>query len=182
MIAHHFSQAGLDDLAIDWRGKAGDQALRRSAFQEAISHLGKAIAIADRAGATQTRATTGLDAPHQGLTPSRVAYGNELLQRAVTRPGNDGSVCQGARVGVCRQGRARAVVARLWLMDEQRHARRVDIDAGARRGLPQRRRGEPGFARGRRRPSRCRNTCWFACEYAQARDHLDVRSPRPARL
>jgi hypothetical protein len=29
-------------------GKAGDQALRRSAFHEAVSHLGKAIEMADR--------------------------------------------------------------------------------------------------------------------------------------
>ena len=35
-IAHHFTQAGLADLASEWGGKAGDQALRRSAFQEAI--------------------------------------------------------------------------------------------------------------------------------------------------
>jgi predicted ATPase len=35
LIAHHFTQAGLDDLGIEWWGKAGDQALRRSAFQEA---------------------------------------------------------------------------------------------------------------------------------------------------
>src|SRR3984957_15098664 len=49
-IAHHFTQAGLDDLAIEWWGRAGDQALRRSAFQEAIAHLGKAIAMADKAG------------------------------------------------------------------------------------------------------------------------------------
>jgi tetratricopeptide (TPR) repeat protein len=48
-VAHHFTEAGLADLAIEWWGKAGDQALRRSAFQEAISHLGKAIAMADRA-------------------------------------------------------------------------------------------------------------------------------------
>ena len=47
-IAHHFTQAGLDDPAIEWWGKAGDQALRRSAFQEAIAHLGKAIAMADK--------------------------------------------------------------------------------------------------------------------------------------
>ena len=47
-IAHHFTEAGLDDLAIEWWGKAGDQALRRSAFQEAIAHLGKAIAMADK--------------------------------------------------------------------------------------------------------------------------------------
>ena len=49
-IAHHFTEAGLDDLAIEWWGKAGDQALRRSAFQEAIAHLGKAIAMADKTG------------------------------------------------------------------------------------------------------------------------------------
>jgi class 3 adenylate cyclase/predicted ATPase len=49
-IAHHFTQAGLDDLAIEWWGKAGDQALRRSAFAEAISHLGKAIELSDKAG------------------------------------------------------------------------------------------------------------------------------------
>jgi class 3 adenylate cyclase len=49
VIARHFTEAGLDDLAIEWWGKAGDQALRRSAFQEAIAHLGKAIAMADRA-------------------------------------------------------------------------------------------------------------------------------------
>ncbi len=51
-IAHHFTEAGLDDLAIEWWGKAGDQALRRSAFQEAIAHLGKAIEMADKAGGT----------------------------------------------------------------------------------------------------------------------------------
>ena len=37
----------MTDDAIEWWGKAGDQALRRSAFQEAISHLGKAIHMAD---------------------------------------------------------------------------------------------------------------------------------------
>ncbi|MBV8797766.1 MAG: hypothetical protein JO136_22750, partial [Hyphomicrobiales bacterium] len=63
VIAHHFTQAGLDDLAIEWWGKAGDQALRRSAFQEAISHLGKAIAMADKAGgaASTRRAETAAE-------------------------------------------------------------------------------------------------------------------------
>jgi predicted ATPase len=32
LVAHHFTEAGLDDPAIEWWGKAGDQALRRSAF------------------------------------------------------------------------------------------------------------------------------------------------------
>ncbi len=49
-LAHHFTQAGQDDLAIEWWGKAGDQALRRSFFAEAISHLGKAIELSDNAG------------------------------------------------------------------------------------------------------------------------------------
>ena len=49
-LAHHFTQAGMTDAAIEWWGKAGDQALRRSAFQEAISHLGKAIEMSDKAG------------------------------------------------------------------------------------------------------------------------------------
>ncbi len=49
VIAHHFTEAHLDELAIEWWSRAGDQALRRSAFQEAIAHLGRAIAMADKA-------------------------------------------------------------------------------------------------------------------------------------
>src|SRR5277367_5372629 len=49
-LAHHFTLGGETELAIEWWGKAGDQALRRSAFAEAISHLGKAIELSDKAG------------------------------------------------------------------------------------------------------------------------------------
>ena len=56
VLAHHFTQAGMTDAAIEWWGEAGDQALRRSAFQEAISHLGKAIEMADKAGGGAPRA------------------------------------------------------------------------------------------------------------------------------
>jgi predicted ATPase len=60
VLAHHFTQAGMTDAAIEWWGRAGDQALRRSAFQEAISHLGKAIEMADKsAGAAPQTATPG---------------------------------------------------------------------------------------------------------------------------
>ena len=55
-LAYHFTQAGMTDAAIEWWGKAGDQALRRSAFQEAISHLGKAIEMADKEGEGAPRA------------------------------------------------------------------------------------------------------------------------------
>ena len=75
-IAHHFTAAGLDDQAIEWWGKAGDQALRRSAFQEAIAHLGKAIEMADRVGSTTLQAA---GASNPRLTQLQVAYGNALI-------------------------------------------------------------------------------------------------------
>ena len=78
-IAHHFTEAGLDDLAIEWWGKAGDEALRRSAFKEAISHLGKAIEMADKAGATARRLPAGSAAPSQRLSQLHIAYGNALI-------------------------------------------------------------------------------------------------------
>ena len=48
-IARHFTAGGAKTLASEWWGAAGEEALRRSAFKEAIAHLGKAIALADEA-------------------------------------------------------------------------------------------------------------------------------------
>jgi class 3 adenylate cyclase len=73
VIAHHFTQAGLDDLAIEWWGKAGDAALHRSAFQEAIAHLGKAIAMADKAGGGTAAGAAG------ERRQLHAAYGNALI-------------------------------------------------------------------------------------------------------
>ena len=78
-IAHHFTEAGLDDPAIEWWGRAGDQALRRSAFQEAIAHLGKAIAMADKPGETLRRAPGRTAAISQRLPQLHAAYGNALI-------------------------------------------------------------------------------------------------------
>jgi predicted ATPase len=69
VLAHHFTQAGMTDDAIEWWGKAGDQALRRSAFQEAIAHLGKAIEMADKAGE---------GAPRAAATPATASVGQRL--------------------------------------------------------------------------------------------------------
>src|SRR5262245_57112819 len=46
VVAHHFTQAGLNEAAIEWWIKAGDRALDRSANDEAIAHLEKAISLA----------------------------------------------------------------------------------------------------------------------------------------
>src|SRR5271166_1858495 len=67
VIAHHFTQAGLDDTAIEWWGRAGDHALRRSAFQEAIAHLGKAIEMADKTGESRSTAATASTSANQRL-------------------------------------------------------------------------------------------------------------------
>jgi tetratricopeptide (TPR) repeat protein len=66
-LAHHFTQAGLTDAAIEWWGKAGDQALHRSALHEAISHLGKAIEMADKAGDGAPRAAPAVASAGQRL-------------------------------------------------------------------------------------------------------------------
>ncbi|TWB60027.1 adenylate/guanylate cyclase domain-containing protein [Bradyrhizobium sacchari] len=47
VLAHHFTEAGLGEVALEWWRKAGQQALKRSAYSEAIAHLGKAIATVD---------------------------------------------------------------------------------------------------------------------------------------
>ena len=76
-LAHHFTQAGMTNAAIEWWGKAGDQALRRSAFQEAISHLGKAIEMADKAGDGAPRATAATASAGQRLK-LQTSYGEAL--------------------------------------------------------------------------------------------------------
>ena len=79
VVAHHFTQAGLDELAIEWWGKAGDQALRRSAFQEAIAHLGKAIEMADKAaGADLPQAAGDAVAVSQRLK-LQIDYGQAVM-------------------------------------------------------------------------------------------------------
>ncbi|HZZ23187.1 MAG TPA: AAA family ATPase [Roseiarcus sp.] len=72
-IAHHFTEAGLDDAAIEWWGKAGDLALRRSAFKEAIAHLGKAIEMTEVLAGAEETDKTGEKLKLQ------VAYGNAMI-------------------------------------------------------------------------------------------------------
>ena len=78
-LAYHFTQAGMTDAAIEWWGKAGDQALRRSAFQEAIAHLGKAIEMADKAAEGAPHAAPA-SAPANHRLRLQTSYGNALLQ------------------------------------------------------------------------------------------------------
>jgi tetratricopeptide (TPR) repeat protein len=78
-VARHFTEAGLDDLAVEWWGKAGDEALRRAAFKEAIAHLSKAIATADKAGAGTSRKQTGDPAISSRLLKLHTDYGHAVM-------------------------------------------------------------------------------------------------------
>jgi predicted ATPase len=71
VLAHHYTQAGLGPAAVEWWGKAGQQALRRAAFVEAISHYEKAIRLADE----------GEAGPEDRVARLRlqIAYGNGLM-------------------------------------------------------------------------------------------------------
>ncbi len=70
IVAHHFTQAGFSALAVEWWGRAGDLAMRRSAYAEALAHLEMAIKLADdlEDGPDQRRSRLRL----------RITYGNAL--------------------------------------------------------------------------------------------------------
>jgi predicted ATPase len=48
VVAHHLAQGGLGHQAVEWWGRAGERALRRAAFAEALTHFQRATALADR--------------------------------------------------------------------------------------------------------------------------------------
>ena len=173
-IAHHFTQAGLDDLAIEWWGKAGDQALRRSAFQEAIAHLGKAIEMADRAGATARQASGGSAAPSKRLTQMQVAYGNALFAARGVGATETTEAFAKARESAYGDKDAPERLAADWglwagsyvrgeLPSMRAHAAAFLSDIEARPDSP-----EAGVAH-----RTAGITSWFAGEYREARDHLE---------
>ena len=43
LLAYHFTEAGLSEVAVEWWGKAGQRSLERSALQEAIAQLTHAL-------------------------------------------------------------------------------------------------------------------------------------------
>ena len=173
-IAHHFTEAGLDDLAVEWWGKAGDQALRRSAFQEAIAHLGKAIAMADRAAIPGRRAAGGPVAPTRHLTQLHVAYGNALIAaRGYSAPETAEAFAR-ARESASGDEDAPGRLAAdygLWASSYMRgdlpsmraHAEAFLGDVEARPDSP-----EASVAH-----RAAGMTCWFAGEYREARSHLE---------
>ena len=168
IIAHHFTEAGLDDLAIEWWGKAGDQALRRSAFQEAIAHLGKAIAMADKIVGTKAAGGSG------ERRQLHVAYGNALIAaRGYAAPETIEAFTrarESAAEDTDTQDRLAADYG-LWAASHTRgelpaikaYAEAFLSDVATRPDSP-----EAGVAH-----RILGSTHWFAGEYRQARSHLE---------
>ena len=48
LVARHLTEAGLVDHAVRWWRKAGQRALSRLSFQEALAHFDHALALAPR--------------------------------------------------------------------------------------------------------------------------------------
>jgi class 3 adenylate cyclase/tetratricopeptide (TPR) repeat protein/ABC-type transport system involved in cytochrome c biogenesis ATPase subunit len=61
IVAHHFTQAGLVEPAIDYWLKAGNLALSRSANAEAVKHLRQGIELAQSQGLSAERVRKELD-------------------------------------------------------------------------------------------------------------------------
>jgi class 3 adenylate cyclase/predicted ATPase len=163
VVAHHFTQAGLDDLAVEWWGKAGDQALRRSAFQEAIAHLGKAIAMADKAGRISSQAQKMHVAYGNALIAAR-GYGAPETTEAFERAGESAFGDKDAPGRLAADyGRWAGSYVRGELSAMRAHAETFFADVQARSDQP-----EAGVAR-----RVAGVTHWFAGEYVEARETLE---------
>ena len=168
VVAHHFTEAGLDDVAIEWWAKAGDQALRRSAFQEAIAHLGKAIVMTDSAGGGQAVGVSG-----QQLH-MRVAYGNALYHaRGMSAPETTEAFARARETATGDKGASGRLAADygLWVGSYVRgeltamraYAEAFLADVEAKPDSP-----EAGVAH-----RIAGMTHWFAGEQREAREHLE---------
>jgi len=99
IIAHHFTEAELPELAIEWWAKAGEQSLSRSAMVEASSHLRKATALAEESRGISSKDRLKL----------QIAYGQALM------------ACKGygAPETTAAFGRARELVSEIEDTDER---------------------------------------------------------------
>ena len=61
LVAHHYTEAGEDEAAVDYWKRAGQRAIQRSANQEAIAHLRQALALLTRGATTPARLQQELD-------------------------------------------------------------------------------------------------------------------------
>ena len=91
LLAHHYTEAGLTEPAIDYWEKAGEHALRRSANFEAISHLNKGLELLKTLPESRKRDEREL--------PLQLALGPALMAERTRRAGYASGLFQGACPG-----------------------------------------------------------------------------------
>src|SRR5262249_33354444 len=166
VVAHHFTQAGLSEAAIEWWVKAGDRALDRSANNEAIGHLEKAISLAE-----------GLaNGPAQRLLRLRLqtTYGHALLHgRGHSQPETIAAFARARQLaaGIGDPVARFSAYYGMWMGSF------VRADLGSMRELAvlslhdaQRSPGSPAAGRALHVFG---VTCWFQGDYTGARTHLE---------
>src|SRR5262245_2192074 len=166
VVAHHFTRAELSQAAIEWWAKAGKRALHRSAYNEAIAHLQKAISLAgepvdgpaQRLLLLQLQTTLGHALLHgrghsQPETIAAFARANELAMGV-----EDTDARFSGYYGMWIVSFVRADLARM-----QEAALASLSDARQSPGLPAEGRALHVFG----------VTCWFQGDYAGARTHLE---------
>jgi class 3 adenylate cyclase/tetratricopeptide (TPR) repeat protein len=166
VVAHHFTQAGVSEAAIEWWIKAGERALDRSANNEAIAHLEKAISLAE--GLT--------DGPAQGLLRLRLqtTYGHALIHgRGHTHPDSIAAFARARELAAETEDIAARFSAYygMWMV------------SFARADLAPMREVAVAFLGDARRPFGSSGkgralhvfgvTCWFQGDYGSARTHLE---------
>jgi class 3 adenylate cyclase/tetratricopeptide (TPR) repeat protein/ABC-type transport system involved in cytochrome c biogenesis ATPase subunit len=167
VVAFHFTEAGLSETAFRWWCKAGQQALKRSAYSEAIAHLGKAVAIADELPEAPGGRVKRLHL--------QIAYGRALR----------GSLGHSAPETVAAWTRARQLAVDVNDPAELAPIYSGLFNASLNRGeiVPMRELAEATMSAAELRPesavaaivARYANgvTCWFAGDYLNARMHLE---------
>src|SRR5215510_12107025 len=166
VVAHHFTQAGLNEAAIEWWVKAGDRALDRSANDEAIAHLEKAISLAD-----------GLaDGPAQRLLRLRLqtTYGHALLHgRGHSQPETIAAFARARELvpGIEDPTARFSAYYGMWLGSFVRAdlAPMREVAVAALRDAQ----GSPGFPAAGRAQHVFGVTCWFQGDYLGARASLE---------
>jgi predicted ATPase len=101
VIAHHFTQARLDHLAIEWTKAAIQQAISKNAIMEAVQYLKRAIALTKRLSEGPSRDAVelglqvqlgGLLVPTQGFAAQDVLDTFDRAHRLCDKLGDDGSL------------------------------------------------------------------------------------------
>jgi class 3 adenylate cyclase/tetratricopeptide (TPR) repeat protein len=167
VLAFHFTEAGLSGAALEWWRKAGQQALRRSAYTEAIAHFAKAVAIADSLPDEPGRTMNRLQL--------QIAYGRALR----------GSLGHSAPETVAAWKRARQLAADIDDPVELAPIHSGLFNACLTHGeiAPMRELAEAIMSAAKRRPDSpvaavvghwaVGVTCWFGGDYLNARLHLE---------